>query len=87
MAMEPQQGSPMSKMDGTRLPSTPWPFWNTTSCRVKMMMKNIASKSNLALSIQLIYFLGAKRIFLILSTYSMDLHIQQELDQFISQWQ
>ena len=24
--MEPQQASPMSKMDGTRLPSTPWPF-------------------------------------------------------------
>jgi hypothetical protein len=27
MAMEPKQASPMSKMDGTRLPSTPWPFW------------------------------------------------------------
>ena len=26
MAMEPQQASPMSKMDGTTLPSTPWPF-------------------------------------------------------------
>ena len=28
MAMEPQQASPMSKMDGTMMPSTPWPFWN-----------------------------------------------------------
>ena len=26
MAMEPQQASPMSKMDGTRLPSTPCHF-------------------------------------------------------------
>ena len=26
MAMKPQQASPMSKMDGTRLPGTPWPF-------------------------------------------------------------
>ena len=24
MAMEPQQASPMSKLDGTRLPSTPF---------------------------------------------------------------
>ena len=29
MAMETQQASPMSKMDGTRLPSTPWPFWTS----------------------------------------------------------
>ena len=27
MAKDSQQASPMSKMDGTRLPSTPWPFW------------------------------------------------------------
>ena len=27
MAMEPKQASPMSKMDGARLPSTPLPFW------------------------------------------------------------
>jgi hypothetical protein len=47
MAMEPQQGSPMSKMDGTRLPSAPWPFWTciSTSGKVKIMMKNVASKS------------------------------------------
>ena len=43
--MEPQQASPMSKMDGTRLPSTPWPFWTFifTSGKVKMMMKDIDS--------------------------------------------
>ena len=43
--------SPMSKMDGTRLPSTPWPFLDLYIYfrQVKMMMKNIASKSNLAL--------------------------------------
>ena len=51
MAMEPQQAGSMSKMDGTRLLSTPWPFWTciSTSSIAKMMMKNIASKSNLAL--------------------------------------
>ena len=41
-------------MDGTRLPSTPWPFWTCLSIYfrlVKMMMKNVASKSNLALHI------------------------------------
>ena len=27
MAREPQQASPMSKMNETKLPSTPWPFW------------------------------------------------------------
>ena len=27
LAMEPQRASPMPKMDETRLPSTPWPFW------------------------------------------------------------
>ena len=31
MAMEPQQASPMSKMDGNRLPSTPWLFWTCIS--------------------------------------------------------
>ena len=31
MAMEPQQASPMSDMDGARLPSTPWPFWTCIS--------------------------------------------------------
>ena len=31
MAMEPQQASPMSKMDETRLPSTLWPFWTCIS--------------------------------------------------------
>ena len=39
MTMEPQQASPMSKMDGTKLPSTPWPFWTcifTSSTYVKM---------------------------------------------------
>ena len=28
MAIEPQQASHMSKMDGARLPSTPRLFWN-----------------------------------------------------------
>ena len=27
MAIEPQQSSPMSKMDRTRLPSTQWPHF------------------------------------------------------------
>ena len=31
MAMKPQQASPMYKMDGTRLPSTPLPFWTCIS--------------------------------------------------------
>ena len=31
MAMEPQQASLMSKIDRTRLPSTPWPFWTCIS--------------------------------------------------------
>ena len=31
MAMEPQQAIPIPKMDGTRLPSTPWPFWTCIS--------------------------------------------------------
>ena len=31
MIMEPQKGRAMSKMDGTRLPSTPWPFWTCIS--------------------------------------------------------
>ena len=31
MAKESEQTSPMSKMDGTRLPSTPWPFWTSMS--------------------------------------------------------
>ena len=31
MAMEPQQASAMSKMDGTRLLNTPWPFWTCIS--------------------------------------------------------
>ena len=31
MTMEPQQASPMSKIDETRLPSTPWPFWTCIS--------------------------------------------------------
>jgi hypothetical protein len=41
----------MPKMDRTRLPSTLWPFGPVfvLQVKVKMMMKNIASKSNLAL--------------------------------------
>ena len=35
MAMEPQQASPMSKMDGTMLLSTPWPFWTHISTIAK----------------------------------------------------
>ena len=31
MAMEPQQASLMSKMDGTMLPSTHWTFWTCIS--------------------------------------------------------
>ena len=27
MTMEPMQASPMPKIDRTRLPSMPWPFW------------------------------------------------------------
>ena len=52
MAMKPQQVSPVSNMEGTRLPSTPLLFWtciSTSGIKVKMMMKNVASKSNLAL--------------------------------------
>ena len=51
MTMEPQKASPISKMDGIRLQSTLLPFWTciSTSGIVKMMMKNVASKSNLAL--------------------------------------
>jgi len=45
--MKPMQASLMPKMYGTRLPSTPWPFW--TCIGIQMTMKNIASKSNLAL--------------------------------------
>ena len=26
MTMEPKQATPMSEMDGTKLPSTPWQF-------------------------------------------------------------
>ena len=50
--MEPQKASPISKMDGIRLQSTLLPFWTciSTSGIVKMMMKNVASKSNLALT-------------------------------------
>ena len=47
MAMEPYQASLMSKMDRTRLPSTPWTFWiciSTSGTELKMMMKNVASK-------------------------------------------
>ena len=49
--MEPQQAGSMSKMDRTRLPGTSWPFWTciSTSGIVKMMMKNVASRINLAL--------------------------------------
>ena len=40
----------MPKMDRTRLPSNLWPFGPVFVLQVsKMMMKNIASKSNLAL--------------------------------------
>ena len=31
MTKEPQQSSPMSKMDRYGLPSTPWPFWTCIS--------------------------------------------------------
>ena len=31
MAMEPKQASPITKMDGTRLQSTPGPFWTSIS--------------------------------------------------------
>ena len=31
MATVPQQASPMTKMDDSRLPSTPWPFWTCIS--------------------------------------------------------
>ena len=31
MDIEPQQASPMSKMDGTELSSNPWPFWTCIS--------------------------------------------------------
>ena len=36
MAVEPKQPSPMSKMDGSRLPSTPWPFWTCISTSGKV---------------------------------------------------
>ena len=50
MAMDPQQTSPMSEMDGPRLPSTPWQFWTCINIYFRLVkMKNIASKSNLAL--------------------------------------
>ena len=31
MTIEPQQAKPVSKMDGTSLLSTPWPFWTYIS--------------------------------------------------------
>ena len=34
MAVDPQMASPMSKMDGTRLPSTFLPFWTVCLLQV-----------------------------------------------------
>ena len=58
MAMEPQRASPMSKMVENRLPSSSWLFWIgiSFSCTVKMMVKNVAPKSNLALKARIIKY-------------------------------
>ena len=52
MAVELQQASSMSKIDRTRLSSTPWPFWTyvtTSGNKLKIMMNKVASNSNLSL--------------------------------------
>ena len=54
MAIESQQASPMSKMDGTRLLGHFRPVYLLQEAN--MMMKNVASKSNLALVKKKVYF-------------------------------
>ena len=50
MVMEPQQASPMSKINGARLPSTPWSFWTCISTSGNLcLIKNCSKRSSVLL--------------------------------------